>query len=1276
MKDDNYKFNALTPIDNTNIAVYEKALDFVFSRDDVCNVALSGSYGSGKSSVIASYKKHSKKHSKKNFIHISLAHFRPADESGGNKNSGVIQHNNKISTEAILEWKILNQLIHQIPVENIPQTNFRIKKKISKASNIISAVFAVVGIVLGLYTFLFAQWTDFVKSFNNENLKNLFFYTTHNEIQLIAGGGLFAIIGILLYRIIKLQRIRPFIKGANVSGIEVEIFKESKESYFDKYLNDVLYLFDNSGADVIVFEDIDRYGSSEIFKRLREINTLLNVNKKNEKRLRFLYLLRDDIFENKDRTKFFDFIIPIVPVIDGSNSLDKFLEVFSDCGINTKENAIINFEFLQGLSLYIDDMRVLQNICNEFLIYRGRFSITDTEQDPNKLFALITYKNLYPYDFSELQLGRGFMFEIIGGNGKERLTSAKKEQFELLVQNKSAELRSIENEMMLSDELAITYWNRMSTTLRSSNYPLSGDARDCVSKIESRRRYNDTNISNLIAEYDNRMQFSEADNELREERIAKLKEEITTTKRQLDTLMGRRLKEVIGRDSIDVLFLDAKFKSKTGENDEGFSELKDSYYFELLKYLVREGWIDETYSDYMTYFYENSLTRTDKIFMRSVTDKNAKEPIYSLNKPRLVVSRLPLEYFEQEETLNYDLFECLLDDFLSEKTFVNKTKRLIQQLSVKNQVDFILLYTTFKSNIVSLVEVLGAEWHNFLASLFNKTDVGASPAKTEKQHYKFIKEYSYTLLSLTSDDKRKIDYLNDESKTFLVNYISNDAEFLSIDKCDIIKTVSGLKLFGVEFVAINSETANHELLELVYKSNLYVINKDNIDMMVRMFYSESLVDELRTANYTIVMSVPDSPLAVYMNDNIDEYIGVVLSECSETITDSQTNIVMLLNNKGITDEKKIRYISYLKTTIDKLHSVDNTDLWYALLSNLVAVKYSSENIVEYFLTKCSDSFDETLVNFINAKEGVVEFTDKCFEEEGERNRFFTAIVKTHSLNDSVYKSFIEQFNISYTSFNIEALPVNKLVILDELGVIKMSGASLTFIRDCYNDYLYNFAISHIDDYIKIVADYNFYVREEIFDLLEMQIEDTKKIALLQVLLQLEDSASISIIDKTYSDDVCIFILQNNYDTNDFNHLIESYSIFGRQTQAVILEKAITSINKVMSVLSSVDKKLLTKLFESENISESNKQNMFTKLSSTANDSEIKEWLPCVGSEEFLSLFEERKRPKFESNQWNKALLEIFKERKTIVDYELDEESAKISIIRQKKEQQSKDTVTV
>lgn len=99
-----------------------------------------------------------------------------------------------------------------------------------------------------------------------------------------------------------------------------------------------------------------------------------------KKQLRFFYLLRDDIFENKDHTKFFDYIMPVVPVLDSSNSYNKVREYLENAGIFGQ----FDDHFLRGVSLYIDDLRVVKNIFNEFLIYNHKLNAI--ELDVNKLF--------------------------------------------------------------------------------------------------------------------------------------------------------------------------------------------------------------------------------------------------------------------------------------------------------------------------------------------------------------------------------------------------------------------------------------------------------------------------------------------------------------------------------------------------------------------------------------------------------------------------------------------------------------------------------------------------------------------------------------------------------------------------------------------------------------------------------------------------------------------------------------------------------------------------
>lgn len=100
------KFCSLTPNDAIDLHHYQEALDHVFSNDKIRNIALTGSYGSGKSSVIRSYENIHKDN--RTFIHISLARFEEQGQSADNPTDPA-----KIVN--ILEGKIINQLLHQIP---------------------------------------------------------------------------------------------------------------------------------------------------------------------------------------------------------------------------------------------------------------------------------------------------------------------------------------------------------------------------------------------------------------------------------------------------------------------------------------------------------------------------------------------------------------------------------------------------------------------------------------------------------------------------------------------------------------------------------------------------------------------------------------------------------------------------------------------------------------------------------------------------------------------------------------------------------------------------------------------------------------------------------------------------------------------------------------------------------------------------------------------------------------------------------------------------------
>ncbi|MDD6849443.1 MAG: hypothetical protein PUD54_02980 [Veillonellaceae bacterium] len=252
-----------------------------------------------------------------------------------------------------------------------------------------------------------------------------------------------------------------FLKKFKFDSAEIELFQNEDASYFDKYLNDVLYLFEQSNAEAIVFEDIDRFNDIVIFERLREINVLINtrkLQKKDDCSMKFFYLVRDDLFTTKDRTKFFDYIIPIIPVIDGSNAHTELYRMFDEAVISNKMDR----KFLRRLSVFIDDMRLLKNIYNEYVLYYNQ--LNDTELNCDKMLAIITYKNIFPKDFSELQLGKGYVFNVF-----QKKQDIIEKEYKTICEKESAINQKIEaskNEVMTSKyELAIfIYHEKMPCT--------------------------------------------------------------------------------------------------------------------------------------------------------------------------------------------------------------------------------------------------------------------------------------------------------------------------------------------------------------------------------------------------------------------------------------------------------------------------------------------------------------------------------------------------------------------------------------------------------------------------------------------------------------------------------------------------------------------------------------------------------------------------------------------------------------------------------------------
>lgn len=156
---------------------------------------------------------------------------------------------------------------------------------------------------------------------------------------------------------------------------EINLFKHGKlesekQSVFDEYLDEIIYFFEETDYRVVFFEDLDRLNCISIFTHLRELNIILNNdNNLKQRPIKFVYAVRDDIFKDSDRTKFFDFIIPVIPYINPTNSKDELLNKIKPYVEFEELRTVEGKKFINDISPFIKDNRILDNICNEFVLY-------------------------------------------------------------------------------------------------------------------------------------------------------------------------------------------------------------------------------------------------------------------------------------------------------------------------------------------------------------------------------------------------------------------------------------------------------------------------------------------------------------------------------------------------------------------------------------------------------------------------------------------------------------------------------------------------------------------------------------------------------------------------------------------------------------------------------------------------------------------------------------------------------------------------------------------
>jgi len=1059
------KFQFLTPSKQAqNVEVYIDALRKALAEDDVKNVAISGSYGTGKSSFLKTFE--SSCYKKYKFLDISLATFK--DDS---------------KDISLIEKSILQQIFYKVEQSQIPKSRF---KRINTVKWIKTKSLIILLFILSYMIFVSSKYTEFLH----------YPYDMKYILSIILIGGLFYFIKSLIkdFGGISLEKL-------NLQNLEIKTNKDDESSLLNNYLDEILYFFSQTDYNVVVFQDLDRFENIEIFTKLRELNSFINNSeqvKKKHKKVVFLYAIKDDIFNDKEnnRVKFFDFLIPIIPYINISTSYEKLIELFKDDLDNKDINNPITKDFLRDISLYIQDMRLLKNIYNEYKIYEKSIG---NNLNRIQLLSMILYKNFYPNDFSKLHKGNSFLNNIF--NNKYRYIKKLDEIYIGKIGHLKDEIKNIENEN-ISDikELRMIYIYKMIEEINDIQQNIFCDNQPISLKIAT----SDDNFkklqecSNIRGRYHNNIIFKDIENKVDKNFTYKQREEfiINKTSSQISILESHideihKQRERLNRYTIQEL-----------SQQEVFQKLLNRYLgsYDLLKYLIFNGHIDENYYIYLSNSYENSLTPNDINFLKSVINNTPLEYTYSLNNINELLHKLNINEFDKEAILNYDLIEYLIEN---KDKFQEEYTILFKQLSneSKTSINFIIKYINHLPETNIFVKEIAMNWVDIWEYIYNRSDI----ALDNYIRYFYILLYNLSVEELVSLNKKESIKKFLEDLTELKDLVRNDNEKLQllITKLD------------VKFYNLSSPISNRPLFAYIYENNNYVLNKLMIEQFIYIKYATKadIEEELYTKHLTTIKFLDThKKLIENIENNINHYIKSIFLQIDTNTLESQDIIVWLLNNDELEEELKFKILQKEETILDDLSKVDK--IFWKTLFEENKIKATWENVSLYY-NYIDKKLDNTLIRYLNIDNNAIELSkikiddEYCKNNEDFDNKILDDIIETDNFSLSSYNKLLQSNGYQYEDIDISNLNSEKIDVLLEQNKLQLSLENITNLRKYSQNKYLQLIKYYFDNFINDIQTYQSIFSDNDFELI-LNLKDIVNIKKIQLLQSLDlDNFSIN-----------------------------------------------------------------------------------------------------------------------------------------------------------------------
>lgn len=945
--------------------IYIDALNDALLDDDIHNVALTGGYGSGKSSILKGFIADKKKRT----VFISFSTLGADISKYTTANPAQDKDSGLDSIPNLIQKEIVKQILYREKYATVPASRY---PKIFR-TRFVSVLAWAFALTIALPAVMYVLGSLSIAKLDNLRAA-LFMALT------------FVVSAFLVQAIMPLaKRLQP----DKISGGPVSIALSASANYFDQHLDEIIYFFEASKYDIVVLEDIDRFNDPYIFENLRQLNTLLNNSKQINKRIRFIYAVKDSIFHvdgadkspalDGNRTKFFDLIVPTVPFITHKTSRDIMASMFiNKYGIDRNVIGIV--------AKHAPDMRLVKNIFNEFTVFYKKI-IADSESlalSPSNLFGLIVYKNIEVQDFEEIKHGtsrldaiyaesRSFVEKRYDALNAEAAEIRKKinaqdgvgwrsnylgdkliAHVQAMLDDKNAFLNSYQfngKTYARSDELKTKdFWLEMCDAADDDTLVVTYSP-----KPSSGYYYGQPATENLTVATIKQAVHDDLDAAgWKTEESQPLRDKLASIEKEMDSVRTKSIKQLFAEH--------ANFR-------DAVSKLAQS---ELLADLIAAGYIDENYALYTSIYREENVSLKGRNYIIQNIQANKQDIYYKFDGDEDVKSTLDdLDeiYFEGRNIYNFDILNYLL------KAKDNRLAPIIGNLSEATDTDraFLDKFLEGKNSSEALVASLAPVWPGIFDYLVSCVSVDND-----------LRNRLLHLAIVNSDND--LEYTTSNSVTDYLSHHAAGIECIAAVASVAItaKAQRLLQIFKPQLVSIKGIN-NPQAKEFVEENDLYEINADNLSELTG------------SANLSLDTIKQRPAVLRYVSANLASYLDVVSksADTKHTIEEGE-NFVPVLNEvagQQVAQIEKLVEKASSNCLVEDINVVDSS-LWPILFADIRAVN-TVHNALDYFKL-AEQKLDDILTEYLSVSETLA---GKCEEEEHKelKKAFAIAVLNSPTL---------------------------------------------------------------------------------------------------------------------------------------------------------------------------------------------------------------------------------------------------------------------------------------